>query len=336
TVGTYDVTLIATNATGSDDEIKTGYITVSEIENMALQFDGIDEYVDLGTNVINPGNIFTIEAWILSNQLDANWHGFLGNADGASNGDRSPGLWIYNDTGLHYGFGDGTNWNNADAPDVITPGVWNHIAWTFDGTTSKIFVNGEEKQSHTTFSGKTPINPIRYIGKVDLQFKGYIDEVRIWNDVRTPTEIVDNQYTLADPASETNLLTYYQFDKMSGAVLPVIKGADDGTLISMEDEDWVVADYYLYPQSPTIPANVVTSISGTDLVIDWDDSANATGYDVYSSDDPYGAFAFVTSVVASTYTVAADQSKLFYYIIAVDNSKITTTKINTKLNNEVR
>ena len=67
---------------------------------------------------------------------------------------------------------------------------------------------------------------------------------------------------------------------------------------------------------PGTPSNVVTSIAGTDLVIDWDVAANATSYDVYSSDDPYGTFTFVTNVSTNQYIVAADQSKLFYYIVA--------------------
>ena len=80
------------------------------------------------------------------------------------------------------------------------------------------------------------------------------------------------------------------------------------------------------PVIPEVPANVVTSIVSGDLVIDWDDSVDAEGYDVYSSDDPYGAFALVTSVVPSTYTVAASQAKLFYYIIATNTTK-TSPKI---------
>ncbi|NOR45059.1 MAG: hypothetical protein GQ534_05675 [Candidatus Delongbacteria bacterium] len=70
--------------------------------------------------------------------------------------------------------------------------------------------------------------------------------------------------------------------------------------------------------TPGVPANVVTSISGSDIVVDWDVSADATGYDVYSSDDPYGTFTFVTSVGTNQYTVAASQAKLFYYIIATN------------------
>ncbi|NOR45933.1 MAG: hypothetical protein GQ534_10140, partial [Candidatus Delongbacteria bacterium] len=70
------------------------------------------------------------------------------------------------------------------------------------------------------------------------------------------------------------------------------------------------------PVTPSIPSNVVTSISGTDLVIDWDVSADATSYDVYSSDDPYGTFIFVTNVGTNQYTISITQAKLFYYIIA--------------------
>ncbi|MDA3884683.1 MAG: C25 family cysteine peptidase [Candidatus Delongbacteria bacterium] len=76
------------------------------------------------------------------------------------------------------------------------------------------------------------------------------------------------------------------------------------------------------PTIPGVPSNITTSISGTDLVIDWDVSADATGYDVYSSDDPYaGAFTHVTTVGTNQYTVAADQAKLFYYIVATNATK---------------
>ncbi|MDA3884669.1 MAG: ice-binding family protein [Candidatus Delongbacteria bacterium] len=67
-----------------------------------------------------------------------------------------------------------------------------------------------------------------------------------------------------------------------------------------------------------VPANVVTSISGSDIVIDWDVSAGATSYDVYSSDDPYGIFAYVTSVPTNQYEVAYTAAKKFYYIVATD------------------
>jgi len=81
------------------------------------------------------------------------------------------------------------------------------------------------------------------------------------------------------------------------------------------------------PVTPDVPANLTTSISAGNLTIDWDDSADATGYDVYSSDDPYGAFSFVISVTPSTYTIAAGQAKLFYQIIATNGTKVAPKTI---------
>ena len=72
---------------------------------------------------------------------------------------------------------------------------------------------------------------------------------------------------------------------------------------------------------PAVPANVITNISGTDLVIDWDASVGATSYDVYSSDDPYGTFTLVTNVSTNQYTVPISQAKLFYYVIAKNAAK---------------
>lgn len=64
------------------------------------------------------------------------------------------------------------------------------------------------------------------------------------------------------------------------------------------------------------PGNLTTSLIGSDIVIDWDDSSGATSYDVYSADDPYGAFTFEANVVVSQYTVAYTEAKKFYYVVA--------------------
>lgn len=72
---------------------------------------------------------------------------------------------------------------------------------------------------------------------------------------------------------------------------------------------------------PGVPSNVVTSISGTNLVIDWDAAADATSYDVYSADDPYGTFTFETNVGTNQYVVPASVAKKFYYIISKNATK---------------
>ena len=62
--------------------------------------------------------------------------------------------------------------------------------------------------------------------------------------------------------------------------------------------------------------NVRTRISGGDLIIEWDEIFGAQGYNVYSSDDPYGIFTFVMQVDMEQYITPMNNSKRYYYITA--------------------
>jgi hypothetical protein len=66
----------------------------------------------------------------------------------------------------------------------------------------------------------------------------------------------------------------------------------------------------------TAPINVITSVDGTDLTVSWEAVYGATSYDIYSSTEPYGEFIFVTNVDTESYVTTADQSMLFWYIVA--------------------
>jgi hypothetical protein len=67
---------------------------------------------------------------------------------------------------------------------------------------------------------------------------------------------------------------------------------------------------------PGTPSNVTTSVSGTDLTVSWAASANATSYDVYSADNPYGTFSFAANVATNSYTTTYSAVKKFWYIVA--------------------
>jgi subtilisin family serine protease len=72
---------------------------------------------------------------------------------------------------------------------------------------------------------------------------------------------------------------------------------------------------------PGVPSNVVTSVVGTDIQLDWDVAADATSYDVYASDDPYGTFTFVTNVSTNQYVAPYTDAKKFWYIISKNATK---------------
>ena len=181
---------------------------------------GTNDYVNLPSEPLYTGSnitAFTEEAWIYSgNTADGNYHGIMGSQP-TSTFDRGPSVYIYNATDIQFGFSDGSTWHAHTVEDVIEQNTWVHIAVTYDGTNYSLYINGILEFTTTTDAGNYPTRGITYIGKVDAYFSGKIDEVRIWDDARTETEIRQNMYQeLSDPTSETNLVAYYKFNATSG------------------------------------------------------------------------------------------------------------------------
>ncbi|HQO09515.1 MAG TPA: hypothetical protein PLK90_05195 [Clostridiales bacterium] len=84
--------------------------------------------------------------------------------------------------------------------------------------------------------------------------------------------------------------------------------------------------------TPGTPANVTTSIVSGNVYINWDDAADATSYDVYSSATPYGTFALLTNVTTSeyTYTGVTANAKMFFYIVSKNTTKVSPKTIDVK------
>jgi len=72
---------------------------------------------------------------------------------------------------------------------------------------------------------------------------------------------------------------------------------------------------------PAVPANITTSIVSGNVYVNWDNSADATSYDVYSSATPYGTFTLLTNVTVSEYTYTPTATRMFFYIVAKNSTK---------------
>src|SRR5690606_30766515 len=99
----------------------------------------------------------------------------------------------------------------VDTPvNAINLNEWSHVAATYDGTTARIFVNGEEVASQAV-SGAiefTPANDLRIGAMVDTNenhyFNGQIADVRVWDVARDPEQIEDG-YENFVPANSDGL-----------------------------------------------------------------------------------------------------------------------------------
>ena len=271
----------------------------------SLDFDGVNDYVDLGASGITLGSAFTLEAWIYSDQADASWHGFMGNqTSGTTN--RAPGLWVYQNNRIHFGFGNGTSWQsgNTDSGTLIE-NQWNHVAMTFQGTEIKVYINGVLETTKTGVTG-SPVDPLRWIGRVDNYFTGKIDEVRVWSIERSEADLKSYmcQKLIGD---ETGLEGYWRFDDNSGTIaLDQTSSNVEGTLTNMDaGTDWVTsgapvgdASSYLYTGSWSGEQLTLTSTNKGNIEINTV-SGTPDGVHVYRVDETPNTVSGITNILGS-------------------------------------
>lgn len=211
--------------------------------NKVLSLDGDGDYVELPFIPLNDRS-FTIEMWIQSN-LSTSQEMILSQTHQAGVMNKGLHLRINKDGSIRMGFWGNDLDTNAG---VINIGRWYHLAFCFDYLTEpysrKIYVNGEQKASDTPefayqgTSGKTIFGAWEV---ADQFFYGAIDEVRIWNVVRTQEQIQTTMNTTLS-GTETGLVGYWNFD--DGTADGLTENHNDGTLYG---DAKIVDQYFVLP-----------------------------------------------------------------------------------------
>jgi len=159
----------------------------------ALNFDGVDDYVDMGSNAsLKPVSAITVSAWIKFNSLTADiraisdWHGLA-----------SEDRWIFyeNSATVIYWYVCNVNGvNTAYVAYTPTLNTWLHLVGTYNGSAIEFHVNGASVGT-TALSGNLNAGSSNYTVRIGKQattggyFDGLIDEVRIYNRALSQAEI---------------------------------------------------------------------------------------------------------------------------------------------------
>lgn len=116
---------------------------------------------------------------------------------------------------------------------VFEPGKWYHVAGTYDGKVIQVFVNGMLFETDQ-ITGPLDIDASDlYIGKGDPEFSageyfhGAVDEIRIWNVVRSPEQI-HSAMNAPLTGQEKGLVAYWNFD--DGTARDVSSHGNNGNL----------------------------------------------------------------------------------------------------------
>jgi hypothetical protein len=195
----------------------------------ALSFDGTDDYIDTtDQDYFSPSNNdLSIELWAkIPVNATAKGEGNPGNAGAyfISKGGNDGFEWgIENDSNAHIFLTlwqwNGSNHASLGSTRTMNDGLWHHYAVTVDYLNSaKLFIDNILVDSTTSFTGtmSNSSNTVqigrRGDGGSDKSFQGQIDQVLIYNYVRTPAQIAWD-YNRGAPIAQ------YNFDECTGSTL---------------------------------------------------------------------------------------------------------------------
>lgn len=184
--------------------------------NQYLHFDKVDDFVQhpTGSQFIQNATAFSMTGWFYTDALayGQGMMGFRGTGGGF--------YLIQLDNGkLESRFVNSANvlFEVVGPANTIIPQMWQHIAWVYDGTAIKLYINGVLKGSKaangTITSGTIPFAIGKsLLGGFNFVFGGRADEVTVWTKGLTQQEIQDMMVT--EPVgNEPDLQLYYKFNQ---------------------------------------------------------------------------------------------------------------------------
>ncbi len=178
------------------------------VGNFAILFDGaIGSFVDCGTwNPSEGTGQLTAAAWINWGGLTGQYQGVVSKRDGWTETDTCWHVEINTDTGdIAFGRWESYPGFGTNIPPI---GEWQHVAVTFDGSTTTMYIDGESVGTSTVFSFGPKTDAHVVFGAVESSgsnpFNGVIDEVRIYNRALSADDITElyNWTGLADAGPE--------------------------------------------------------------------------------------------------------------------------------------
>jgi len=190
---------------------------------------------------------------------------------------------------------------------TISNGVWYHAAATYDGTTWRLYLNGNleatlavgrpvESGTIQRASLATTLTSAGAPAGTPLWFNGAIDEARIWNSARSQPDIISMQNTEITGAVAGLVARWGLNEDALTTVASSAGGVINGTLTGTNWSWTSGSPFNAVPQSPPdAPTGLTaTAISTTQIDLAWSDVATTeTGYEVERS----------TTGIGGTYTL---------------------------------
>lgn len=190
----------------------------------ALDFDGVDDYVDIMNPFTDYTNQITVEAWVNIQSVTSGGAGIGQGLPGID--DMAANVWLLSlnaDNTVSFMVNDAGTFRTAQSSSSVVGTGWHHVVGVASATETTIYIDGTKEAIGTGISSgifKMPTANLQ-MGK-DVRyntgrfFDGQLDEVRVWSEALCASKVIARA-NCALVGDEDNLQHYYNFNQGSAA-----------------------------------------------------------------------------------------------------------------------
>lgn len=194
---------------GNDGTYNGGMGTVTDTDSggtLAYDFDGTDDHIDISGFNANTST-YSVSCWI--NGTGPNQTTVAFNS-GDSSGGRATNIGLETSGTALTGHQNGGSSYWAESTSSVNGSGWKHVAYTFDGSTVEIFIDGvsEDTQAASATNKTQALAYIgRWVGPTPFWLTGKMDDIRAYDRALTQAEITHlatNRGVLGAPGGATH------------------------------------------------------------------------------------------------------------------------------------
>ena len=230
-------------------------VITATAQNRVLKLDGDGDYVQFPSNIFNDFDEATIEAWVKWERF-----GYYSQPFGFGSADKMQIMVVNNELFWRhlqfYIYHSYRKLRLIQVKNFLLLNQWLHIAAVSGKNGMKLYVNGGlvGENDYTGSFSAIQNNDLNYLGKsqwsMNHDFKGQLDEVRVWQIARTQKQIQDSMFKRLI-GNENGLVSLLSFEE--GDARDSSENGYDGIMYG--DARCVYKDF------PS-PSNVVPGLSG--------------------------------------------------------------------------
>lgn len=349
-VGTTSYWVSNTNINGCESQRVEVVVNVSAPATH-LNFDGTNDFVNVPNSsslAFGTGNL-TLEAMVKMSAAQGGYSGIITKA--TSTGFVGIQFVVVNNK-IALEFGNGTMLGTGAGligTTNLNDNIWHHVACVVDRANNniKLYVDGIVEANVTNAligtANITTTTPL-FIGKERNSnefLESNIDEVRIWNVVRTPNQI-NGSKNCELQGNETGLLAYYKFDQGADAVnnagitslTDATANANNGTLTNFafngSISNWLAG-------SPVTTGSIIPSIPSVTTPIAYNQGATATALTATTGTNGTGLLWYTTATGGTGSTTAptpstATAGSTSYWVVSTNANGCESERVEIVVN----